>query len=183
MTGDPGDKRGLPRTHLFVAAALYSDSGSSPVHIRNMSASGVLIEAAVLPEPKTRIILKRGSLEAAGAVAWRVGRKAGVAFEAEIHVPDWMSRQVGSHQDRIDQLLTKIRAENPLKPDATIVPSTGRVAPSIESELLLLRSELERLETGLIDDLALIAAHPEIQLLDISVQRIDRVLAQLREAA
>ena len=44
----------------------------------------------------------------------------------------------------------------------------------------MLRAELAQLESALTEDTALVAAHPEIQTIDISLQRVDRVLKRLR---
>ena len=89
--------RRQPRTHLFVAATLYTDGGSAPVHLRNMSPMGALIEAPAIPDPNSAVVLKRGTLQAAGKIAWKVDRKAGVAFFDAVSVSDWMARQVCGH--------------------------------------------------------------------------------------
>jgi hypothetical protein len=49
----------------------------------------------------------------------------------------------------------------------------------LETELAQLRADLSRLGGKLASDPALIASHPEIQMLDVSVQRIDRIIGQL----
>lgn len=168
--------RQQPRTHLFVAATLYSDAGSSPVHIRNMSPCGALIEAALLPDPGSTISLRRGRLNAAGRIAWHNGRRAGVRFEAEIQVAEWMSRVGSTGQHQVDAIIASCRA----KPGAVTPLATASSPASIEVELAMLRVELEQLENALIEDPALVAAHPEIQTIDISLQRVDRVLKRLR---
>jgi hypothetical protein len=168
--------RHQPRTHLFVAATLYADAGTTPVNIRNMSQTGALIDAAVLPEVGCRVILKRGPLQAAGNIAWRAGRRAGVRLEADVCVADWMARLGNSGQDRVDALVAIVRND---------VPRMGAPAPvatetlSVEGELAMLRTELTRLERGLVGDPAVIANHPELQTFDISLQRIDRILKRL----
>ena len=86
----PDESRGLARTHLFVAARLSFASGSSPVHLRNMSPSGALIEGPVLPSRGEPATLRRGSLEVIVKVVWTTGRKAGVSFLYPVHVADWM---------------------------------------------------------------------------------------------
>jgi hypothetical protein len=165
------------RTHLFVAATLYADCGSSPVNIRNMSHSGALIEGSLLPDVGDRIRLKRGQLEATGWIAWRVERKAGVKLEAAVHVADWMSRPGSADQERVDALLSIVR-NNASPLTAAAADPIGRA--SIETELRQLRLELAELEAALLKDLAVAAAHPEIQTLDVSAQRIDRILKGLR---
>ncbi len=171
------DGRQLPRTHLFVAATLYAGSASAPVHIRNMSPSGALVEADALPPVGTSISLSRGRLHATGNIAWRAGRRAGVRFEAAVTVPDWMARQVSAGQQRVDALLAIV------KKDARPEVSADSASPAnVVDELGWLRSELGQLETALLRDATVVAAHPEIQAIDISIQRIDRILELLRAA-
>ena len=47
------------------------------------------------------------------------------------------------------------------------------------AELMTLRTELAELGNSLIGDVVLVATHPEIQALDIAVQRIDRMIGRL----
>ena len=170
------ESREESRTHLFVIAALSSDAGSTPVHVRNMSPSGALIEAAVLPKPGTRITLKRGSLTARGRIAWSSGRRAGISFDANVFVADWMSRRPADHQHQVDQLIASIKLGFP--PSESPV---GRNEPGVDvlAELALLKRDLTQLGNSLAGDLIMVATHPEIQLLDISLQRIDRITAWL----
>lgn len=165
------------RTHLFVAATLYAELGSIPIHIRNMSQSGALIEAPELPGVGDRVTLRRGKLHATGWIAWRAKRRAGVRLEATIHVADWMSRQVSVGQERVDALISIVRTNEKVERNSP-VPANG--PQSIEAELKQLRVELADLERGLIGDVIMVATHPEIQTIDISLQRIDRILEQLR---
>lgn len=183
LSADPVDSRRQPRTHIFVAAALCSNAGSSPVHIRNMSASGALIESPLLPQPGARVVLRRGSLEAAGTIAWQVDRRAGIAFDATVQVSAWLSGKRAGHQDRVDQMIADIRGGPLAGQGGTLRPIARSVDHSLESELLLLRMDLDNLGSALITDPNLIAAHPEVQLLDISMQRIDRLLGSLKRAA
>jgi PilZ domain-containing protein len=171
------DGRQQPRTHLFVAATLYADRGSIPVNIRNMSLTGALVEADDLPDVGTRVSLSRAQLHAIGSVAWRAGRRAGLKFEAAVCVPDWMARQGTAGQQRVDGLLAIIRSE---APHAAAEADEATRPTSIQAELGQLRAELVEMERALIADVILVATHPEIQTFDISLQRIDRILARLR---
>jgi hypothetical protein len=163
---------------LFVAATLYADSASTPVHIRNMSDTGAMIEAGVLPGVGERITLKRGKLEAAGWIAWRAGRRAGVRLEAMVHVADWMSRQVNAGQERVDALLSAVRGHGS---NPAALPGAAQM--SVEAELEQLRIELTAMENALLADVIVAATHPEIQTFDIALQRIDRILKRLRGAS
>jgi hypothetical protein len=178
LTTDEG--RRLARTHLFVAATFSFANGSSPVHIRNMSPSGALIEGAVLPDQGEAATLRRGSLEAKVKVVWKAGRKAGLSFLSTVHVPDWMSKTLPSHQARVDDVIRDIRAGQAGSSTSPIERAIGADDPSIEAELQHLRNELSSLENVLVGDAAVVMAHPEIQLLDIALQRIDRIIARVR---
>ncbi len=158
---------------MFVAATIYADGASSPVNIRNLSQTGALIEGPVLPDVGERIALKRGQLQVSGWIAWRVERKAGVRLDASVHIPDWIKRQVSSGQERVDALLELVRSDAAPPADPVTVPGQ---AASVEAELRQLRTELGELERRLIEDPVLVAAHPEIQTIDISLQRIDRIV-------
>ena len=161
---------------MFVAATLYSAAGSCPIHIRNMSLTGALIEGSILPDQSMEVTLRRGSLEAAARIVWRAGRKAGIAFCCAVQVAGWMSRTPPSHQAKVDEIVRGIRGtcHVPASADAHMLSSHGSL---LETELLGLKAELIQLETGLTGDPAVVAAHPEIQLLDIALQRVERLLA------
>jgi len=166
-----------PRTHLFVVAAMDSDAGSMPVHVRNMSASGALIEAPALPKPGTRITLKRGSLVARGNIAWSNGRRAGISFDASIYVSDWMSRLPPDHQQQVDQLMASIK-QGVAQPE-TAVGDNARGILDLLAELAVLKADLTTLGNALVADMIIVATHSEIQLIDISLQRIDRIREKL----
>ncbi|HEU0309589.1 MAG TPA: PilZ domain-containing protein [Sphingomicrobium sp.] len=172
------DGRRQPRTHLFVAATLYADEGSTPIHIRNMSPSGALVEAAVLPGPGSRIALRRGRFQATGCVAWRDDRRAGLKFDALVHVTDWMSRQPSPGQSRVDAMVASVRGA---AASGDQVALAHRDIVPIETELAMLRADLADMGSGLIADEIIAATHPEIQLIDISLQRIDRILLRLHD--
>lgn len=174
------DGRRDPRTHFFVAAILCSKAGSVPVHIRNMSPDGALIESRDLPPPPSAVVLKRGSLQVSGQIAWSVERKAGIAFAAKVQVADWMARQPATHQVRVDAMVAELRvATNRGEAGATASEPTEH--SPLEIQLLEVRSDLAQLESSLVADVILVATHPEIQVLDVSLQRIDRLIRQLRE--
>jgi hypothetical protein len=176
----PEDGRRQSRTHLFVAATLLSGAKSVAVHIRNMSPSGALIESPMIPEAGAKVILKRGSLHCVGEIAWKVERKAGIAFETTARVADWMSRHASEQQQKVDEIVSNFKAGG-LSGSSSAVGSTGTSGTrSIEAELMTLRSNLAELEASLIRDAVLVATHPEIQMLDISLQRIDRLITNLQ---
>lgn len=169
------DSREGARTHLFIVAALHSGADVTPVHVRNMSPSGALIEAPVLPQAGAKISLKRGSLSVSGRMAWKAERRAGISFDSTIFVADWMTRKPDDQQYKVDEIVTAIRHGL----DAPAEESPSHRFASVEAELMLLRDELARLGNALAGDLIVVATHPEIQSIDISLQRIDRIRTRL----
>ena len=173
----PDDGRRNERTHLFLSAMLHSSAGSSPVHIRNISPTGALIEGSIEPKQGEELVLTRADLDASAKVVWKVGRRAGIAFTSTIHVADWMARPSSAHQGRVDELIRKIRSGSGC---ATIAPPAPP-ASMIEAELQALKKYLGELESGLIGDVVVVATHPEIQLLDVALQAVDRMLLGLSQ--
>lgn len=175
----PDELRRESRTHLFVIATLCWDSGSTPVHVRNMSAKGALIEAAVLPKPGNLLVLKRGSLQVGGQVAWTASRQAGLAFNATVSVADWMASKSNAHQGQVDEIVSAFKSAPETTLHSIASMSRSKRPTMVEAELRVLHNDLERLGNGLASDVILVATHPEIQLLDISLQRIERILRAL----
>jgi hypothetical protein len=143
-----------------------------------MSPRGALIEADVLPAPGSRIVLKRGSLEADGIVAWAAQLQAGLTFSAAIRETDWMVRRANAHQDRADEIVAALKSESV----GNEMPSAAEGAlrsVEVETELALLRADLAKLGDALTADVIVVATHPEIQLIDIALQRIDRIMRAL----
>ena len=174
---DDPDGRVQPRTHLFVIATLSDGLTSSPVHIRNMSPSGALLESCHLPEPGSRTMLKRGSLRASGRIAWRASRKAGIRFDSPIFVADWMSQKVSAQQGQVDELVSSLKSGS----GGTKAPE-AQSPETVELAMMMLRADLLALGNALAGDAILVATHPEIQALDIALQRIDRILCRLHQS-
>ena len=143
-----------------------------------MSQSGALIETSVVPDPGGAVVLKRGRLQARGHIAWKVEGKAGIAFSAKVNVGEWLSRHVRGHQEQVDEIVSSLRSGK----QAGSIADGASIAgdPSIDAELLALRADLVRLGNGLAGDAILVATHPEVQMIDIALQRVDRMIGQLR---
>ena len=169
------------RTHLFLGAVLCSKAGSCPVHVRNISSTGALIEGSIVPEVGDELVLKRGGLEASARIVWKAGRKAGIAFDAIIYVVDWITNRTGPHQDRVDDVIRSIRSGSASPSVQTDEHRSIPPAAVIAAELEALKSHLADLEHGLTADVVVVATHPEIQLLDVALQSVERLLQKLRQ--
>lgn len=173
----PEGRRHHDRTHMFVAATLDSSAGSCPVHIRNMSNDGALIEGAVLADIGAEAMLRRGALQVSARIVWKAGSKAGLAFGAMVIAADWMLKHVPGHQREVDQIVRSIREGRPAGQQPGAPQPSPSLGPAAKAELEALKLELRQLESGLAGDMHIVASHPEIQLLDIAIQRIGRLLA------
>ena len=159
-----------------------------PVHIRNLSASGALVEGHALPDAGTAVSIRRAKLEVGGIVAWKSANQAGIAFHRAIFVPSWLPGTSASRQCAIDSFVFDSKAgprggtRQPETPDppAGAVPAAPGAAAQALAELAALKTELIALGEALCGDVILVATHPEIQAIDIAIQRVDRLLALAR---
>ena len=162
------DGRVRHRSNVFVSAALYSDSGSAPAVIRDLSESGALVEGPVLPPPGSRIRLRRGSFEVAGKVVWQNGRRAGLEFGSSISVDDWLPSATRKHQALVDEIVHDVRtgvAERHNRPSLEPAWTAEKIA-----------SFLERVAEEFSSAGRTVAEHSDqLQRLEIAVQHIRRL--------
>jgi len=172
------DVRLHSRTHVFVLATLSCAAGSAPIYVRNMSPTGALIEGSTIFPAGTPVDLRRGSLRASGRIVWADGRRAGITFNSAVHVADWMSHRSNTHQHRVDDSVRAVKFGTAIRLSAELEPAVPQKI-SVPEELEKLRTELSELENTLAGNPALVAACPQIQFLDIALQRIEKILTEL----
>ena len=133
MTEDRGDRirpdesRTDPRANVFLMAVLSTPGGSHPVRVRNLSSHGALLEADDLPAEGTAAVVRRGSLEVAGEIAWSSDHHCGIRFDRAIRVGEWIERAGPAGQQRIDAAVAEFRK-----------------APSAPSKFVILEGEVPR---------------------------------------
>jgi hypothetical protein len=128
-------------------------------------------------------MLKRGSLRVGGQIAWAASRQAGLAFGASVSVTDWMASRSSAHQGQVDEIVSAFKSSAEPAQHSIALSTRLKRPAMIEAELKILHDDLERLGNGLASDVILVATHPEIQLLDISLQRIERIMGALGRIA
>jgi len=111
------------------------DAGGSaaPVRIRNISARGALVDGPTLPPVGARVKLMRGRLLARGQLAWAGAGQAGVNFDCEIDVANWVQRTGHGEQQRVDGVVAALRSGAPVAPD--LRDRGGGSLPAISAEL------------------------------------------------
>ncbi len=175
----PGpEARQINRTSMLVAAVLRTGTQALAIRIRNMSATGALIEGAALPLPGSRVELVRGTLRAGGQVAWADGRRCGVALDDPVAVDRWISKKVPAHQMLVDALVDAARnapAPVPMEGAAIVEPASGMCRPDAAagSEVDSIIASLAALGDRLTDNPAIVAVHlVELQAIDEAQQRL-----------
>lgn len=124
------DHRSEGRSNVFLAATLITGESPVPVHIRNLSSHGVLIEGVELPDVGARVRLSRGQLSALGQVAWEGTGQAGIRLDCEIDVDKWVRRVGHSGQQRVDAVISAVRSGAPVDDHLASPPPESLVAIS-----------------------------------------------------
>jgi hypothetical protein len=119
------DKRTEGRSNVFLAAALDCGASSVPVRIRNISPKGALVEGASFPPIGAAVRLLRGSLTAAGTLAWQANQHAGINFDGRIDVQSWVRGAGHSGQQRVDGIVAAIRRSEPVEEPPYAPPSAS----------------------------------------------------------
>lgn len=181
--GRAADARAAARVSIYLAATLFGDGSSSPVKIRNMSATGALVEGAVVPDVGAAVRLVRGRLIASGIVTWAAENRFGLKFSRRIDVQQWRANPANSEQQRVDEIVRLVKAGAvplPVPPLAqTSLPDeVPNAATDLSQELRCALELLDNLGCILASDSALVMRHgPALQNLDIAMQVIAAVEA------
>jgi hypothetical protein len=164
-------KRTAPRTNLFLMATLVVDGAAHSVRVRNLSASGALVESENLPPAGAVIVLRRGTLAAEGELMWRADHRAGLRFARPVDLGKWMPH-AGQGQARVDRVIAQTRSELSSRKQAELDPAVerDRLHERIAEELALVARRLEGLGLDLSGDPAMVVRHAaRIQEIDVSV--------------
>lgn len=77
------------RTRVMLAAKVSARGMELSVRVRNMSASGALLEGTTLPEPGSMVVISRAAHCAAAEVRWVGAGLCGVEFVELVDVTAW----------------------------------------------------------------------------------------------
>ncbi|MEO6582552.1 MAG: PilZ domain-containing protein [Sphingomicrobium sp.] len=171
ISGDRPHARAAVRVNLFMAATLHSAGTETAVKIRDLSAGGAQIESPLMPEVGSPIILSRGRLSVRGSITWRNDRRCGIHFAAHISVAEWMANPVNREQQRIDHLVSAVKAG--VAPRMPVAAPAIATSDGVAQDLARVSLLLENLGDALASDPAVIAHHGvALQNLDIAMQML-----------
>lgn len=108
-----GAKRNQDRDSLFLKATLHFATSANPgeVRIRNLSAGGLMAEAAVQVPRGEKVELQLRNIGwIRGTVAWVAEGRIGIAFEHPID-PKMARKPVGQAQSDLPRYLDKINKD------------------------------------------------------------------------
>ncbi len=77
-------RRGSPRSRVLLSATIKNAFGEHPVKIRDISSTGAMIQAPVVPPVGSRLLLIRGEILVAATVVWTGSGKYGLHFHGVI---------------------------------------------------------------------------------------------------
>ena len=160
---------------MFVSAALYCSDECYPSTVRNLSESGALVEAPVLPPVGSQIRLCRGSLVVTGTVVWRRGSKSGLKFDSSIVVGDWLPSRPRAGQAAVDEIVHQAKmGRAPAAPPAAFQRAAETRLPAQELEAIA--ALIDRVADAFTADADVITKHGwKLQQLEVAMQRIRRV--------
>jgi hypothetical protein len=163
---------------MFVMATVYSNAGSAPVKLRDLSPTGALIEGGAIPAAGTSVTLCRGSLRVAGEVVWCARGRAGLKLCSEVTVSEWLPNGRSlAPQQRVDEAVQRLKAASSKSSLAT------EPKPAVVSALELARAKrmIESLAEALAGDLEVLGRHgEELQALDIAAQLFGKLATHIR---
>lgn len=172
--GSVEDSRATLRANVFLAAALDAGNVAWPVRIRNISATGALLDGRGLPIESVALRLRRGVCSVVCAIAWHHHDLRGVRFNAPIKLDQWVKCAGHGGQQRVDKMVFALRS-SPGSPH----PSDGGLGQP--DELLSISAELHQVLERVSDwpDLSIEAAE-EILRLDSLAQRLGKCATSRR---
>lgn len=177
------DGRTSSRTNMYIAAILSSQDVSSPAKIRNMSATGALAEASIVPEVGSPIRLVRGSLSVEGRIAWATSGRCGIRFNSLVAVGEWMSPTPNKAQKGVDDTVALLKAG--ALPISTARQSRPENESQITEELATELRQMSRMLDELGNELAgdehvLRNFGKQLQGLDLAQQTLELAATILR---
>lgn len=170
-----------PRKNLFLMATLVVGGANRAVRVRNLSASGALVEAARLPPSGGRAILQRGGLHAECELVWQADGRGGLKFATPIDLADWIPGASAQNQMQVDRAIADAAATRGADPSSSAAPDPlAEIDPGLlrrtADELAFVSRRLEALGSNLANDPHVVMRHAtSLQELVLSMQILGHI--------
>jgi hypothetical protein len=110
---DVQDHRRHPRFPVALPATVSASIGQSSALIYDIACGGAMIETTLLLLPRMRASIRCGTINVEGLVAWKRGRRTGIAFDRELGEREVIEQMDRSHAIASRRLNQKaLRAAN-----------------------------------------------------------------------
>lgn len=175
------DARSQLRTSMFLAAVLRAKSEQAPVKVRNMSATGAMLESVIVPKPDTEIHLVRGALAVRGTVVWSSSKRCGLRFSSEVSVKEWLaSTSDKPQQQRLDDIVALVKAGGSDPAFLNNVEHEDRSNEQLADDLQAIVRLMQDLEVDLAASVETVERHAiKLQNLDIAMQMMRAISSEL----
>jgi hypothetical protein len=182
----PSGRDRAPRKNLFLSATIEAGALKTAVRIRNMSATGAMIDGAALPSVGADLTLRRLAVEIGATVVWRAQGRCGIQFDGAVSIEAWIAGKYQAErsdvrgQARVDAIQAAIRSGTPLPKDTAIARQPPSKAVSLDrriaEELLYVKRLLDAVGDDLTKDPIMLQRYSRtLQNFDAACQILDHL--------
>ena len=172
---------------MILSGVVQSARGTTAATIRNLSRSGAMVELSSHFSPGDEIVLRRGSLEARGVIAWCFDGRAGITLRDNIAVSRWVARQKGAcSQVQVDQVVATARATLGVVRSEERSSSNKNLEQDVlnsrlAEEILLIARTIEQLGDKFAEERLFVVRHGQsLQQVDVAVQVLGHIASIIR---
>ena len=116
----PVSRRASERSRVLLAASVRNAFGDHPVKIRDVSITGALVEAPLVPPSGSRLLLNKGAISVTGTVVWTGSGKYGLQFHETIDPAELLIPVAAGKASAAAQPLKALFPAPPEAPDLPI---------------------------------------------------------------
>lgn len=175
---DLKDLRRSRRKNVFLSAVVETQTGKYPIRVRNMCATGAMIEGADLPKEGSAVMLRRGSLQAHGHVAWCRNGECGLLLVTPVDVERWLAPPANARQAEVDAMFgrsTAVHSKEAIACVAIAEPPDPTILRAVAILADLLRAVGDRFTR---DPIVLTNYTLEMQAFDVAAQALEAMAQQ-----
>ncbi|HEV2568709.1 PilZ domain-containing protein [Sphingomonas sp.] len=181
------EARNAARTNTMLAAMLEFDGERHPVFVRNLSASGAMVDGRLLPLPGESVVLHRDDQKIASTVVWTAGNRCGLSFSAHVKVDKLIKRPKPSeatpvHQARVDAIQRALRENRavPAYQETEALVGAAAVGKKLVDEIGFAQRLVERVGEALANDSYVLTRYAVVlQQLDEAEQLLRKLHREL----
>ena len=181
------EAREAVRTNTMLAAMLEFDGERHPVFVRNLSASGAMVDGRLLPLEGESVVLHRDDHRIPATVIWTASNRCGLSFAAHVKVDRLIKRPKPSeatpaHQARVDEIQRALRENRavPAFKETEALVGAAAVGKKLVDEIGFAQRLVERTGEALSNDSYVLTRYSVVlQQLDEAEQLLRKLHGEL----